>query len=436
MQSGELSPLLSFLIERLEVGIFAVDAEMRIVLWNRFMAVHSSQKSSDLIGKNLFEAFPDLPVKWLEKKIKNVFILKNYAFTSWEQRPYLFRFHHNRPITGGVDTMQQNCTFLPVNNDQDEVEYVCITLFDFTDTAIFQQQLNTAIEELGKEKAEQQALIKKLEDAQNQLQQSEKLASIGQLAAGVAHEINNPVGFVNSNVGSLDGHTKSLLELIAAYENAAAKLAEPSAEFQAVEELKKKIDFEYLKEDIGDLIRESKEGLGRVKKIVQDLKDFSHVDNKQEWQFADLHKCIDSTLNVVWNEVKFKAEVEKNYGNIPEVECLASQLNQVFMNLIVNASHAIAERGKITITTSAENDWVCVAVKDTGSGIAPEHLKNIFDPFFTTKPVGTGTGLGLSVSYNIITKHGGRIEVDSVVGTGTTFSIHLPVKHPQIPEDA
>lgn len=436
MQTGSAPQLLNFVVEQLEVGIFAVDAEMNIVLWNGFMAIHSGKQSEQLIGKNLFESFPDLPVKWLEKKIKNVFVLKNYAFTSWEQRPYLFHFHHNRPITGGVEAMLQNCTFLPVKNDRDEVEYVCITLFDFTDTAIFQQQLNRAIEDLGKEKAEQQQLIIKLEDAQNQLMQSEKLASIGQLAAGVAHEINNPVGFVNSNIGALDGYVQSLLKLVEAYGNAVGKLPAISSELQDATALKNKIDFDYLKEDVVSLIAESKDGLDRVKKIVQDLKDFSRVDSTQEWQLADLHKCIDSTLNVIWNEVKFKAEVEKQYGVLPEVECVVSQLNQVFLNLMVNAAHAIPERGKITLSSGVENDWVWIAVADNGIGIAPENLKRIFDPFFTTKPVGKGTGLGLSVSYNAIAKHGGRIDVESEVGKGTTFRVYLPIKQTRKTQEA
>ena len=155
------------------------------------------------------------------------------------------------------------------------------------------------------------------------------------------------------------------------------------------------------------------------------------MDSTQEWQLADLHKCIDSTLNVIWNEVKFKAEVEKKYGVIPEVECVVSQLNQVFLNLMVNAAHAIPERGIITLSSGVENDWVWIAVADNGVGIAPENLKRIFDPFFTTKPVGKGTGLGLSVSYNAIAKHGGRIEVESEVGKGTTFRVYLPIKQTQ-----
>ena len=181
---------------------------------------------------------------------------------------------------------------------------------------------------------------------------------------------------------------------------------------------------------------ESKDGITWVKQIVQNLKDFSHVDTSDEWHFADLRNGLDSTLSIVNNEIKYKANVVKEYGDIPEVECLPSQLNQVFMNLLVNAAHAIEERGTITIHTGTirtgqQGEEVWVEVADTGKGIAPEHLKKIFDPFFTTKPIGKGTGLGLSLSYGIIQKHHGRIEVQSEIGKGTTFRVWLPVKQPQ-----
>jgi signal transduction histidine kinase len=418
--------LLDFVVDRLEVGIVAVDAQMQVALWNRFMATHSGRPAAEVVGRNIFECFPDLPRAWLEKKIRNVFVLKNYAFTSWEQRPYLFRFHHNRPVTGGVEAMQQSCTFLPVRDAEDHVSHVCITLFDYTDTALFQQRLTGAIADLEAQREEQKRLIGKLEEAQGQLLQSEKLASIGQLAAGVAHEINNPIGFVNSNLGTLDNYVKDLLRLLETY----ARAETDPQEMAAAVALKREVDLEYLKEDLAALVRESREGLDRVKKIVQDLKDFSRVDSSQEWQKADLHQCIDSTLNVVWNEIKYKAEVVKDYGPLPEVECLPSQLNQVFMNLMVNAAHAIAEKGTITIATGVEGDLAWVSVADTGCGIAPENLRRIFDPFFTTKPVGKGTGLGLSVSHNIVAKHGGRLEVDSEPGGGSTFRLSLPLRHP------
>jgi two-component system, NtrC family, sensor kinase len=411
--------LLDFVVDRLEVGIFAVDTEMKVVLWNHFMAMHSGHEPAKVLGRNLFECFPELPRVWLEKKIRNVFLLKNYAFTSWEQRPYLFHFQHNRPVTGGVDAMQQSCTFLPVKGPSETVEHVCVSLYDFTDTAIFHGQLSHAIADLQQEKAEQRRLIEKLEEAQNQLLQSEKLASIGQLAAGVAHEINNPVGFVNSNFGALERYVLDLFRVIDALDGPDA-LANAQA-------IRQQIDYAFLKEDIVALFKESKDGLDRVKRIVQDLRDFSRIDSAQSWQKANLQTCLDTTLNVATNEIKHKAEVVKAYGEIPEVDCLPSQLNQVFLNLMVNAAQAMNTRGTLTLATGCENDGVWVSISDTGSGIAPENLKRIFDPFFTTKPVGKGTGLGLSVSYNIIAKHNGRIEVESELGKGTTFRIWLPV---------
>jgi two-component system, NtrC family, sensor kinase len=425
MSDSHSRELLEFIVERIEVGVFAVDRDCRVVLWNRFMATHSKRAAADVVGKNLFECFPELPRKWLERKIESVFVLKNYAFTSWEQRPFLFHFHHNRPITGGVDAMRQNCTLLPQKNSAGEVELVCLTLADFTDTAMFQGRLSEVIAELEKEKSAQQELIKKLEDAQGQLLQSEKMASVGQLAAGVAHEINNPIGFINSNLGSLKGQIKDLLSVIAVYELAETALAGHPELLAAIKQAKETADLEFLRDDIPNLIAESLDGVLRVKKIVENLKDFSRVDNA-EWQFANLENGLESTLNIVWNEIKYKAEVKKEYGGLPEIECIASQVNQVFMNLLVNAAHAINERGLITLRTGSDDEMVWVEVEDTGSGIKPEHLNRIFEPFFITKPVGKGTGLGLSLAYGIIQRHHGRIDVRSDVGVGTVFRVSLP----------
>jgi signal transduction histidine kinase len=277
----------------------------------------------------------------------------------------------------------------------------------------------------------QATLIKKLDEAQNQLLQSEKMASIGQLAAGVAHEINNPVGFINSNVRTLERYLNDLLLIIAAYEQAESLTVPLSKECAEVKSLKEKLDYAYLKEDVVCLIKETLEGIARVSKIVQDLKDFSHID-ESEWQLADLHKGLDSTLNLVNNEIKHKTEVAKEYGPLPEVECLPFQLNQVFMNLLVNAADSITERGTITLRTGREGDEVWVEIADTGYGIAPENIKRIFEPFFTTKPIGKGTGLGLSLSYSIVKKHHGTIKVDSEQGKGTKFRITLPVQQPQV----
>ena len=284
-------------------------------------------------------------------------------------------------------------------------------------------------EELKRKGDEQQVLIQKLQEAHAQLLQSEKMASIGQLAAGIAHEINNPVGFVNSNMGTLRTYVDNLFGVIHGYDAAMSALPANPALAARIAQLKKQADLEFLKDDVTELVKESIDGLKRVKDIVQALKDFSHV-GETDWQIADLHHGLDSTLNIVNNEIKYKAKVIKQYGNLPPVTCMASQLNQVFMNLLINASHAIKESGAITVSTGCEGDWVWVGISDTGVGIPPENLSRIFDPFFTTKPVGSGTGLGLSLSYGIVTKHGGKIEVESEVGKGTRFTVRLPIKPP------
>jgi len=275
--------------------------------------------------------------------------------------------------------------------------------------------------------AELNLLNAKLSKAQEHLIQSEKLASIGQLAAGVAHEINNPIGYIFSNFGALENYQTDLFRMLDAYESAESAHCNPQtlAELQA---LRAELELDYLKEDIPTLMRESKEGIVRVRKIVQDLKDFSHVDLNPDWQCVDLNQGIDSTLNVVNNELKYKADVVKAYGDLPAVQCLPSQINQVVMNLVLNAAHAIGpERGKITVSSGQAGDTVWIEVTDTGCGIAPDMVPRIFDPFFTTKPIGKGTGLGLSLSYGIIQKHHGSITVQTELGQGTTMRVTLPI---------
>jgi two-component system NtrC family sensor kinase len=250
------------------------------------------------------------------------------------------------------------------------------------------------------------------------------MASIGQLAAGVAHEINNPVGFVNSNLQTLKKYCQQMLQLITVYQGAETHIADVELR-REISALTQAMDVDFVQEDLPELIKESEDGLVRIKKIVQDLKDFSHV-SETEMQWANVENGLESTLNVVWNELKYKAEVVKDYGGIPEIECIPSQLNQVFMNLLVNAAQSIQERGVITLRTRQSGDNIYVEIADTGAGIPPQILNRIFDPFFTTKPVGTGTGLGLSITHGIIRKHNGRIEVDSAPGEGTRFRVWVP----------
>jgi signal transduction histidine kinase len=282
--------------------------------------------------------------------------------------------------------------------------------------------------ELTRRNNELTELNVRLSMAQEQLMQSEKLASIGQLAAGVAHEINNPIGYVFSNFETLGTYIARMLSMLEAYQQAEASIAD-SAVREKMRSLREEMDMEFLVEDIPLMMAESREGITRVRKIVQDLKDFSRVDANQEWQWADLHAGIDSTLNIVSNEVKYKADVVKQYGDIPEIECQPSHINQVIMNIVVNGAHAISgERGVITIRTGREGEQVWIEIADTGVGIPKEIQSRIFDPFFTTKQIGSGTGLGLSLSYGIIQKHNGQIEVHSEPGQGTTFRITLPIR--------
>ncbi len=283
---------------------------------------------------------------------------------------------------------------------------------------------------------EVQRKVQEIKETQGQLIQQEKMASIGHLAAGVAHEINNPMGFVSSNLNTLNEYEKDIRSLVEHYRSFLSGLKETMAAeegrkaiaegLERVTKFEEEIDIDFVLEDVPNLIEESLEGAGRIKKIVIDLKDFAHP-GEDELKITDINKNLDSTLNVVWNELKYKTKVSKDYGDLPLVQCYPQQLNQVFMNILVNAAQAIAEKGEIKITTSSENEQVRITISDTGSGIPKENLSKIFDPFFTTKEVGKGTGLGLNVAYNIIKKHNGTIEVESRLGNGTTFSIRLPV---------
>ena len=220
-----------------------------------------------------------------------------------------------------------------------------------------------------------------------------------------------------------------MLELVSVYEQGDSLMADDTALAQRIRELRRAVDIDFLREDAPALINESIEGTERVQRIVQDLRDFSRLENP-DWQGADLHAGLEATLNIVSNDVRFKADIVRELGDIPAVECLPFQINQVFLNILLNAAQSITGRGTITLRSGRVTDEVWISITDTGQGIPPERMARIFDPFYTTKPVGQGTGLGLSVSYGIVKKHGGRIDVQSQTGAGTTFTIRLPIKRP------
>ena len=303
-------------------------------------------------------------------------------------------------------------------------DYNIAVVEDITERKLIEEALRTSHEELGK-------AYNDLKSAQVRVLHQEKMASIGQLAAGVAHEINNPIGFISSNLNSLRRYTDKIAAFSRMQNEAIEKIptngdGQIEKILEEIREQKKSIKFDYIVDDLGNIIDESLDGADRVRKIVRDLKSFSRSDDS-EFTSADINAGIESTINIVWNELKYKATLEKEFGVIPPTRCNIGQLNQVFMNILVNASHAIPTQGTITVKTRSADGNIYVAIADTGTGIPDETLGKIFDPFFTTKEVGKGTGLGLSIAYDIIKKHKGEIKVDSEVGKGTSFTISIPI---------
>ncbi len=273
--------------------------------------------------------------------------------------------------------------------------------------------------------------ITETEMLQRRLIQTAKLASIGELAAGVAHEINNPLGFVTSNCNTLQKYLVAVTSYIEEVEGVARTKNEPPSADACLRELRTRYDVDYIQEDAGELIRETLDGLARVSKIVRDLKTFARADSDSP-QEGNVNNLLDDALNLVRNEIKYSLEVVRKYSTVPNITCYPSQLVQVFTNMFVNASQAIKGKGTLTIATVANERTLRVSIGDTGEGIAEKDLARIFDPFYTTKPPGKGTGMGLSISYGIIQKHGGTIRVSSVLGEGTEFTIDLPLQLPVV----
>ncbi|UTW07705.1 ATP-binding protein [Pseudomonas benzenivorans] len=413
------SYLASVLVEHVGVGVIILDSQLRIQYWNAFISHCSGKALEQARNQLLTSVFPEASTPHLDGMVAQARDHGQHVYTQWRDNPYLIKLPFKPSREPGALMLQS--TLLFPFRDMEEQLCFGLLLYDTTEFARANAQLDAALDALSSKQIEQERLIKKLEKANAQLLQSEKLAAIGQLAAGVAHEINNPIGYVFSNLKTLAGYVQDLLRISDAVDGAAS--------LEEIRQLKRSLEYDYIRSDIEALIGESEDGIDRVKKIITALKDFSHIE-EDEFQLADLHRGLDTTLNVVNNELKYKAEVIKDYGELPEVECIPSQINQVLMNLLVNAAHAIEQFGRITLRSKQEGDWVWLEVEDTGKGIEPHLLNRIYEPFFTTKPVGKGTGLGLSLSYNILQKHNGRIEVSSQPGQGSRFRIWLPIRQP------
>ncbi|MGH7389278.1 MAG: ATP-binding protein [Candidatus Rokuibacteriota bacterium] len=277
------------------------------------------------------------------------------------------------------------------------------------------EQLRIAHEEL-------QSAYRDLQHTQMQLIQREKMASVGQLVAGVAHELNNPIGFVFSNVTTLEDFVRRLRAMVETYRG----LVLPAVDRERVQARWEELKVDYALRYLDSMIQGIREGAERTRKIVRDLRVFARTQ-EDVWQAVDLHEELESSLTLLNHLLKDRVRVHRKFGDLPSVECIRSQVDQVFLNLLANAAQAIDGEGDITLETRTENGWAVLTVTDSGRGIPADVIGRIFDPFFTTKPVGEGTGLGLSISYEIVKKHGGEITAVSPPGGGATFTVRLPV---------
>ena len=426
---------LKVVLDSLQEEIVAVNDAFQIVSVNRAYATNRNLHYEEVIGKPFFGENQCLidgcPPGPLPSMVRRVF----------ETGATEFLESAERNVSGSKRFEQIHC--LPVTSDTGRVFQAVIVLRDITEENQKQEQiralnkeLRQALDQIQSKNSKLQETLKSLKESQNQILQSEKMASIGQLAAGVAHEINNPTGFVSSNLKSLADYQDDLQTLVRQYRGLAQAAKESVASgnpaslaslVSGILSLEKEVDIDFILDDMPALIQESREGADRIKKIVIDLKDFAHP-GEDEIRDTDVNANIDATLNIVWNEIKYKATVSKNYASIPRIQCYPQQLNQVFMNILVNAAQAIDGSGHIDITTRDLGPEIEIVFSDSGNGILPEHIDRVFDPFFTTKPVGKGTGLGLNVAYNIVRKHHGTIEAKSGAGEGTTFTIRIPVR--------
>jgi len=330
-----------------------------------------------------------------------------------------------RPIEALVLAMKRVKTGrvaqIPAIDSTYEIEYLVHSFNEMArNVSAAKRALEIKLEELHRANAE-------IRNTQTALVQSAKMISLGQLVAGVAHELNNPIGFIYSNMHHLNDYVAKIRELVTTYRKLQGKL--PQEDRVALENLERAIELDYVLGDMEDLTKSCVEGANRTREIVLGLRTFSRMD-ESVFRPADLHEGIRSTLRLLSTEYRDRVQIHEELGEIPKVECSLSQLNQVFMNLLSNAVQAIRGRGDVWIRTRHEAGRVFVEIEDSGEGISPEAIEKIFDPFFTTKKPGQGTGLGLSIAYGLVQKHHGTIRVKSEIGRGTRFTIELPVAQP------
>jgi len=337
-------------------------------------------------------------------------------------------------LAGGLKGLHANLRHLTWQTEQ-------VAEGDFTQLVGFMGEFSTAFntmvnrlresrDELHKKNEELQKAYMEIQTTQLQLLQQEKMASVGQLAAGIAHEINTPLGFIAGNLTSLQRYSARMEEYISSQENALKELIDnPDARNEIVERmsaLKKRLKLDFILNDLDGIIGESLDGANRVKGIVDDLKGFARLDESED-KDVSINDCMESALNLLRGTVDDRITLIKSYGTLPYLLCNPRLLNQAFMAIILNAFQAVSEGGEITLQTGSDGDRIFAVISDNGCGISADIIGRIFEPFFTTREVGKGTGLGLSVAYNIIKKHNGSIEVESRPGNGTTVTVSIPI---------
>lgn len=405
------------LLQNTATPIFVIDSQHRVLVWNKACEQLTGVKVQEVVGTDrhwsgfyaqkrpclidvlLDESSPEVLSQWYPEHSRSELLKESLQAEGWRS---------------GADGEPIYLTFNAalVRDTKGCVIAAIETLQDITPRKKMEDELEQANREI------KQAHLQQL--------QSGKMASIGQLAAGVAHEINNPIGFVTSNLGSLEKYLAKLKEFISFQDQELATQANQET-LERVTANRKQLKIDFTLADIDDLLAESRDGVDRVGKIIRDLKRFSRVD-EAEYKMADVIECLESSINIVWNEVKYKAVLNRDFAELPEILCFPGQLNQVFVNLLVNAAQAIETQGTIDLKTWADEDAVYIRISDSGCGISEQNCQRIFEPFFTTKEVGKGTGLGLSITYDIIKKHQGDIQVESQIGAGTSFTIMLPIR--------
>jgi two-component system, NtrC family, sensor kinase len=412
---ADTQSFLEKLLVNLPVAVFVKKADDgHFIYWNRAHENLMGITAEQAINKTDFDFFPKEQADWFRKKDKDTFLKGSVELIPEEP---IDTPHLGRRILRTIKA--------PIYDGQGRPLYLLGIAEDITIAKRNEEELKEYRRHLEELVTERTITLKDLKQAQSQLVQSEKMVSLGQLVASIAHEINNPVNFISAGVDSLSTNLEEIRQVLEIYH----KITEGNVteKLKEIEELKTRVEYKEAIREVNKLIESIKNGTNRTTEIVRGLRTFSRLD-EDTLKMADIHEGLDSTLILLHNKYKNRIEILKNYGNLPLIECYPGQLNQVFMNILSNTVDAIDEKGIITISTSISNGFIQISIKDTGQGIPENIREKIFDPFFTTKRIGKGTGLGLSISQSIIEKHNGSIDIKSEVGKGSEFVIMLPVK--------